>query len=306
MSFATRHSLKCASTTSSNDEAKTIVTTSELESILPPLYLAEGLMAVEKPIDWTSQDVVSYVRGILERDARERGAKVTPIRRRSNKGKMKIKVGHGGSLDPLATGVLVLGVGRGTKELQQFLSGGKKYRAGAKVGFETTTLDMEGNITKTGPIEGITASTIESVMPKFEGRIMQVPPIFSALKRNGKRMYAAAREGKTAEDLKIEAREVEIYSISFNPVNDNGETYPCFGVDVECGGGTYIRSLIRDIGYEVNSCATMTSLVRTQQSQFSLEDALKKDDWNASNIYLAINKSNNLLLNNTVQEKDIK
>ena len=119
MSFATRHSLKCASTTSSNDEAKTIVTTSELESILPPLYLAEGLMAVEKPIDWTSQDVVSYVRGILERDARERGAKVSPIRRRSNKGKMKIKVGHGGSLDPLATGVLVLGVGRGTKELQQ-------------------------------------------------------------------------------------------------------------------------------------------------------------------------------------------
>lgn len=255
------------------------------------LYRCEGLCAVIKPLEWTSQDVVSYVRAILERDARSRGAKPVKLRRRGNKKRM-LKVGHGGTLDPLASGVLVLGVGRGTKELQGYLSGAKKYRAGAKLGFETETLDMEGNVTRSDPFDHVTVEAIEQVLPSFEGRIMQVPPIYSAIKKGGKKLYQHARSGKTEDDIEIEAREVKIHDIQFLQTDENGDGLPCFGLEVECGGGTYIRSLVRDIGYKLGSSATMTSLVRTQQGPFNLEDALEKDDWSADNLYAAIERSN--------------
>lgn len=257
-----------------------------------PLYLSEGIFAVNKPLEWSSNDVVSYIRGILERDARNRGAEVRKPRRRAKKG--VVRVGHGGTLDPMASGVLVVGVGSGTKELQGFLSGSKRYTAGVKLGIETDTGDVapEANITDTKPFDHVTMDAIEEVIPKFTGKIMQVPPIFSALKKDGKKLYEEARKGKTAEELGIEAREVTIYDLKLLPTNEKGEGLPSFGLDVECGGGTYIRSLVRDIGRELNTCATMTSLVRTQQAQFLLDNTVEKDDLSADTIFAAIDKTN--------------
>ena len=257
-----------------------------------PLYRSEGIFAVNKPLEWSSNDVVSYIRGILERDARNRGAEVRKPRRRAKKG--VVRVGHGGTLDPMASGVLVVGVGSGTKELQGFLSGSKRYTAGVKLGIETDTGDVapEANIIDTKPFDHVTMNAIEEVIPKFTGKIMQVPPIFSALKKDGKKLYEEARKGKTAEELGIEAREVTIYDLKVLPTNEKGEGLPSFGLDVECGGGTYIRSLVRDIGRELNTCATMTSLVRTQQAQFLLDNTIEKDDLSADTIFAAIDKTN--------------
>jgi hypothetical protein len=145
---------------------------------LPSLYRSEGLFAVDKPLNWTSQDVVSFVRMRLDRDAKKRGAKPEPMRRGKAR-KRTIKVGHGGTLDPLATGVLVIGVGSGTKILQDYLKGDKSYLAEMEFGYETTTLDAEGNITKEVPFDHVTLEQIEAVVPQFMGSIQQKPPIFS-------------------------------------------------------------------------------------------------------------------------------
>jgi tRNA pseudouridine55 synthase len=261
-----------------------------------PTHLAEGICAVNKPIGWTSQDVVSYLRGMLERDARSRGV-VLP--KRSGKSKRKVKVGHGGTLDPLATGVLVIGIGSGTKELQHYLQGSKKYRAGVELGFETDTLDMEGKRVKEMDWEHVREDDIQSVLlQQFTGTIMQKPPLYSAIRKNGKRLYEQAREGKTEADLEIEARPVEIYNLGYYLTQDQDgtpNTLPCFGLDVECGGGTYIRSLVRDLGNALGTCATMTSLIRTQQGPFTLEDALPKEEWSPEIIYGEVEKWNEIL-----------
>ena len=267
----------------------------DLNESPPPMYLAEGIFSVMKPTEWTSNDVVSYIRGILERDAKSRGIKISRPNKRRRRGKNNsMKVGHGGTLDPLATGVLVIGVGVGTKNLQSYLSGSKKYLAEARFGEETDTLDTEGKVVKTASFDHITRELIESKLPKFRGEIMQIPPVFSALRKDGKRLHEEARKGKTAEDLGIEARPVVVHQLDLlEEIKDakDGEG-PTYSFSVECGGGTYIRSLLRDIAYEANSCAVMTSLCRTKQGQFELEGVLKKDDWNAENIYAAIRNEN--------------
>lgn len=262
-----------------------------------PIHLAEGLCAVYKPLDWTSSDVVAFIRGMLERDARNRGA--TLAKRRSRKSKKKVKVGHGGTLDPLATGVLVIGVGSGTKDLQKYLTGSKRYKAGVELGFETETLDMEGNRTKEMSFDHVSADDIERVIPKFTGKIMQKPPIYSAIRKNGKRLYEEARNGKTVDDIEIEAREVEVYELTYLSEDKNGKSLPCFGLDVECGGGTYIRSLVRDLGDSLETCATMTSLERTQQGQFTLKDAISRDEWSPEVIYAAVEKYNKIFTDET-------
>lgn len=270
--------------------AAVAVAVAEVVDPLPvPPHLAEGLCAIYKPLEWTSNDCVAYIRGMLERDARERGA---TLPKRKSKSKNKVKVGHGGTLDPLATGVLVIGVGSGTKDLQNYLSGSKKYRAGVELGFETETLDMESNATKTAPFDHVTVESIQDALPQFTGKIMQIPPIYSAIKKGGKRLYQQAREGVTVDDIEIEAREVEVYNLEFLPEDHCGKGLPCFGLDVECGGGTYIRSLVRDLGVALDTHATMTSLERTQQAQFTLEDAIPRDEWSPETIYAAVEKCN--------------
>lgn len=173
-----------------------------------------------------------------------------------------------------------------------YLSGSKAYRAVGEFGFETTTLDMEGNVTKTGPVEHVTNEAINGVIPEFVGKIMQVPPIFSALKKNGKKLYQSAREGVTADEIEIEAREVEIYDM--HQIESAEVKLPKFEVAIECGGGTFVRSLIRDIGYKLDTVATTTVLERTKQGQFLLEDCLAKDDWSADNFYSEIDRINTL------------
>lgn len=157
------------------------------------------------------------------------------------------------------------------------------------MGFETTTLDMDktGHVTKTAPYDHVTEDMLKEALPSFTGIIQQKPPLYSALKRGGKKLYESAREGATEEDVKIEAREVETYHLELLDTTEQR-----FKLDVECGGGFYVRSLIRDIGYTVGSVATMTALERTKQGQFTIDDCLWKDDWTPDNIFAAIDKIN--------------
>jgi tRNA pseudouridine55 synthase len=146
---------------------------------------------------------------------------------------------------------------------------------------------MAGNITKTAAYDHVTPKELEDALVHFHGKFQQVPPIFSAIRVGGKRLYQQAHKGVSADDIEIAPREVEIIEIK---ILDH--QLPKFDIDVECGGGTYIRSLIRDIGYKVGSVATTTYLERTQQGQFNLSDCLVESDWNAGSICSAINRSN--------------
>jgi tRNA pseudouridine55 synthase len=148
-------------------------------------------------------------------------------------------------------------------------------------------LDMEGNVTRREPFEHVTPDELSKVVSTFVGSIEQVPPIFSAIRKDGKKLYQQARQGVAAEDIDIPARQVEIHSIDLLH-----SQLPKFDLDIECGGGTYIRSLVRDIGYKLNSVATTTYLERTKHGQFTVDDALQKDDWSADNIYAAIDRFN--------------
>ena len=169
---------------------------------------------------------------------------------------------------------------------RSYLSGSKGYTAEGELGFETNTLDMDpnGNVTKKADFEQITQQDIEKALPSFTGTIQQVPPIFSAIKRGGKKLYEKARDG---EEVKVEPREVTIHKLDLLKMEG-----PKFTLNVECGGGTYVRSLIRDIAVSVGTVATMTALERTKQGQFTLDGALPKDEWSPDAIYAAIDKCN--------------
>lgn len=184
-----------------------------------------------------------------------------------------MKVGHGGTLDPMATGVLVIGVGRGCRELGNFLKGGKGYRAEGLLGHETNTQDAEGEATLHGDWEHVTEEAVDGALGQFVGDIMQVPPMFSALHKDGKRLYQLAREGVTVER---DARPVTVYSLrQTNPP----PALPLVGLELECGGGFYVRTLIEDLARALGSRAHMTALERTKQGPFELEHALERDDW---------------------------
>ena len=152
-------------------------------------------------------------------------------------------------------------------------------------------MDEAGQVTKRMPYDHVTAEALKNVLPNFVGEIMQVPPIFSAIRKGGKKMYEQAREGKKAEELKLDARQVHVYSLK---LIENKTQLPRFALDIECGGGTYVRSLIRDIGHKLDTVATMTALERTQQGQFTMNDVLEKKDWNADSLYAAIDKVNQM------------
>lgn len=207
----------------------------------------------------------------------------------------KFKVGHGGTLDPLASGVLVIGVGRGCKALTGYLSGSKAYEATAQFGTAFDTLDCTGQIVKTAEIpEGLTEESFNALLQeKFTGEIMQRPPAFSAIRVNGQRAYDLARkhqesnnQDKTDENKDtvpledtpappttgypvLEARPVKIEGIRLL-----SWTLPEFRMEVECGGGTYIRSIIADAAEAVGCVAAMYGLVRTKQGPFALESCL--------------------------------
>jgi tRNA pseudouridine55 synthase len=181
-----------------------------------------------------------------------------------------------------------------------FLKGDKVYVATAELGYQTDTLDLDRNATvvKRRPYRHVTEASVRQVLPSFQGRIMQKPPMYSALRKDGRRLYKLAREeGLDESDVKIDARPVEVKSIDLTRFDS-----PTFSLTLQVGGGTYVRSLCRDIGEAVGSAATMTSLVRTKHGPFEIQDCMEYDDLktsDAATIYahiLATNRKFNITL----------
>lgn len=177
------------------------------------------------------------------------------------------KAGHMGTLDPYGTGVLLIGVNKGTKLFDEYLNKVKTYIATFHFGYETDTLDSEGNIIKqdqTGKV--ITKEMVEGIIKDFIGKQQQMPPNFSAKKINGKKAYELAREGKSVE---LKPKEVEIFSLNLiNCFEDNN-----FVFEITCSSGTYIRSLCRDIAYRLSTYGTMVSIIRTKCGGFNIENS---------------------------------
>ncbi len=210
-----------------------------------------GIFNVNKPRGITSHDVVAKIRGML---------------RRAECG--KVKVGHAGTLDPLATGVLVICVGKATRIAEYAMQTRKLYRAGVRLGISTDTYDEEGEITQTRPVPALSAAKISAVLREFTGKIAQVPPVYSAIKRNGEALYKKARRG---ERVMVEPRAVEIYGIEPIEFDLEGEK---FTIDVACSSGTYIRSLAHDVGERLGCGAHLYALTRLCSGHFSIEDAV--------------------------------
>lgn len=211
-------------------------------------------LAVDKPLGWTSFDVVAKVRNALKRRYGTR-----------------IKIGHAGTLDPLATGMLVLAVGRKTKEIESVMAGAKAYVAVVKWGAVTASFDAETPEVPTGkPLPSLGDATVAELTATFTGELMQVPPQYSAVKIDGARAYDLARTGRVAE---LQPRSVRIDALAFRPLDERH----C-ELTVHCGKGTYIRSLAHDLGEHLGCGAYLTALRRTSVAPFtsmhSIEEVL--------------------------------
>lgn len=207
---------------------------------------------IDKPVGWTSFDVVAKIRSEIYK-----------------KTDQKIKVGHTGTLDPFATGLLIVLVGDATKQQSEFMKFDKEYKATIKVGFCSTTGDPEGQLTvvnKTKP----KLDEIKRTLKIFTGEIEQIPPKYSAIKISGKRAYELARTGK---EFKLKARKVTIHKIEVLKYD-----YPYLKVKISCSSGTYVRTLAEDIGKNLKTGAYLTELRRTKIGNFDIEDAIKIED----------------------------
>lgn len=209
-----------------------------------PAFPYSGVLLVDKPAKWTSHDVVNFVRKQFN----------VP------------KVGHCGTLDPAATGLLVLVLGKATKISQNLSGRDKVYEGTILLGKETDSLDMDGTVVAEKDYSKITEAMVKKVVEKFIGNIMQVPPMISAKKVGGKKLYELARKGKVIER---EAVPIEIHSIDILKIE-----FPYISVRVSCSKGTYIRSLASDIGTELGCGAVLYSLSRVKSGNYSLNDAL--------------------------------
>lgn len=187
-------------------------------------------------------------------------------------GVKRVKTGHAGTLDPLATGVLILCTGRATKRIEELQAHTKEYTATMQLGATTPSYDMEHPVDATYPTEHITRELIEATLPKFIGEIQQVPPAYSACKVNGDRAYKLMRKGRDVELKPKTLRVDEIELLWFDPEKMQ------MSIRVVCGKGTYIRALARDIGEALGSGAYLTALCRTRVGDIRIEDCIKLDD----------------------------
>lgn len=201
---------------------------------------------LNKPKEWSSFDVVKKIR---------------------NLGRFK-KIGHAGTLDPLATGILILCVGKYTKKIDYFQSLPKTYTGKMVLGKTTPSIDLETAFDGDFPTEHIDADLLEKVRATFVGPIEQVPPIYSAIKLNGQRLFTHARNGVDAADLDIKIRSVEVFRMDIDASN-----FPEITFEIECSKGTYIRSIVRDFGTLCGSGAYMSELVRTHIGEWGLDKA---------------------------------
>lgn len=214
------------------------------------LNITEGeILLVNKPYRWTSFDVIGSLRGLMKHLL----------------GGKKIKVGHAGTLDPLATGLLIICTGKATKRIEEFKDFGKEYTGTFVLGATTPSYDMEKEVNETFPTEHITPEMIREAAQNLSGDIMQIPPMFSAIKVDGKRAYESARKDK---DLGLAARPVSVPVFEITRIE-----MPEIDFRIVCSKGTYIRALARDFGQALRSGAYMSALCRTRVGPYKLENA---------------------------------
>jgi len=215
----------------------------------PKNIFEEGqVLLIDKPLEWTSFDVVRKIRYLV---------------------KVK-KVGHAGTLDPLATGLLILCTGKFTKSINDYMAQEKEYTGSFTLGATTPTFDRESAPEDLKDISHITAASLQALLPRFTGEIQQVPPIHSAIKKDGKRVYKLARKG---EEVILEPRRVVIREFEIT-----GMELPEVRFRVVCSTGTYIRSLANDVGAALGCGAYLSSLCRTRIGAFSLKDAMSIEE----------------------------
>jgi tRNA pseudouridine55 synthase len=209
-----------------------------------------ALLAIDKPLEWTSFQVVNKLRWHIKKKFKLK----------------KIKVGHAGTLDPLASGLLLICTGKMTKQIQDFQAQVKTYTGTFVLGSTTPSYDLETEVDATYPTAHITEELIHQTSKQFEGKIQQQPPVFSALKKDGKRLYEFARAGK---DVTIPTREITIDYFKIKNIKDHEIDF-----EIQCSKGTYIRSLAHDFGRALDSGAHLSALRRTKIGEFSVENAI--------------------------------
>jgi tRNA pseudouridine55 synthase len=213
----------------------------------------QGFLNLNKPFDWTSHDCVARTRKLL---------------------RLK-RVGHAGTLDPAATGVLPIAVGKATR-LLQYLPGEKAYKATIRFGVQTTTDDLQGEVIASLACPSLSLGTVKTALAQFQGKISQIPPSYSAIQVQGKRLYDLARKG---ENVEVPARVVEVFHIEVLDWRE-GE-FPELDVAITCGAGTYIRAIARDLGAVLQTGGTLAALMRTKSSGFDIADSVTFSDLEA-------------------------
>ncbi len=218
-------------------------------------FKAGQILLFDKPLEWTSFQLVNKVRWLIKRQFKIK----------------KIKVGHAGTLDPLASGLLIICTGKATKLIEDLQGQEKEYTGTFTLGATTPSYDMETGVDQTFPTEHLEPEVIQAATAAFKGDIQQLPPIFSALKKDGKRLYEYARKG---EEVKIAARNVHIADFEIT-----GISLPEVSFRVVCSKGTYIRSLAHDFGKELNSGAYLSALRRTRIGDYMIDNSLSIDSF---------------------------
>lgn len=220
-------------------------------------FIAGEVLYLNKPLRWTSFDLVNKFRYKLSRKLNVK----------------KIKVGHAGTLDPLATGVMIVCTGKATKRIDEFQYQTKEYVATLKLGETTLSFDLEKEVDATYPTEHITRESVSEVLQSFVGTIQQVPPVFSACKVDGKRAYELARKG---EEVELKSKTLVIDELELQECN-----LPVIKIRVVCSKGTYIRALARDIGIALHSGAHLIALERTRIGDVTLDKCMSPEDIDA-------------------------
>lgn len=220
-------------------------------------FIAGEVLYFNKPLTWTSFDLVNKFRYKLSRKLKVK----------------KIKVGHAGTLDPLATGVMIVCTGKATKRIDEFQYQTKEYVATLKLGETTPSFDLEKEVDGVYPTEHITREAVEQVLQSFVGTIQQVPPVFSACKVDGKRAYEMARKG---EEVELKSKTLVIDEMELQECN-----LPVIKIRVVCSKGTYIRALARDIGVALQSGAHLIGLERTRIGDVTLDKCMSPEDMDA-------------------------
>ena len=213
--------------------------------------IKEGrVILIDKPINWTSFDVVKYIRKSLQHKFKIK----------------KIKVGHAGTLDPLATGLLIICIGKQTKNISKYQDLAKTYTGKFKLGESTPSFDAETDVNEKFEYDHITINNLKKLANEFIGNSLQKPPIFSAIKKDGKRLYNYARENK---EIEIDKREIKIYDFEILDFNS-----PYVEFKIDCSKGTYIRTIANDFGKRLNSGSYLYELRRTKIGEFSVLNAI--------------------------------